>query len=267
MASIWGRTLRYGLVIGVLSFLWAPNLATFYSALNDSEFVGSAFRGLTLRWFIDAAGNAEFWRVLAWSLVKALIVGMVATALSVVVGLAAALSGRAIEALIYIAMLILFCIPPSAFALNLLETARSVGAGKGIGLVLIGQLAQALPVCFFVLSPAIAAVPTAKLEAAVLLGMSKHRALWRYMIKEVRFEAVLCFALAMFVSLDDLASSVYLDTPTAMRSLTAYIWQGLRSDLSPRLMWYSIFLSAITFVTVGSIILRAHARGVAGKAE
>lgn len=240
--------------------VFLPIIYLLYAGLNNSEFMSADFRGITFTWLTSAISDPKFLSALGFTLLKFAVVGMLSCFLGLILGVSYLNSSWWFRAVIICSLAILFVVPPTAYCLNLLSIARSVGLDRGLFLTIIAQTTQALPAVAAFLLPTLKNINWNEFEAAVLLGAPSPLALWRFVVKKIVNHLLLAFSIGGYISLDDLVANVYLGGATGGTSITKLIWESMRSDINPAIAWYSL-----TLTIIGAIIIVQFARIGSGK--
>lgn len=244
--------------------VFLPIIYLLYAGLNNSEFMSADFRGITLKWFTSAISDPKFLSALSFTLLKFTVVGMLSCFLGLILGVSYLNSSRLFRAILICSLATLFVVPPTAYCLNLLSIARSIGLDRGLFLTIIGQTTQALPAVAAFLLPTLKNISWNEFEAAVMLGAPGPLALWKFVVKKIGNHLLLAFSIGGYISLDDLVANVYLGGATGGTSITKLIWESMRSDINPAVAWYSLILTIIgaiiivQFVRIGSGIAEQH---------
>lgn len=244
--------LRLWLVL-VLVFLYLPILIMGLLAFNASPLYRLPFE-FDLVWFEALAGNERLLGSARNSLVIALLVSVIATALGTLASLALnryRFRGRT--------LLQVLLLPPIAIPWLVLGTAMLLfffisGIGRGFHAILLGHVALALPYVVFVVGARLAAYPEHIEEAAATLGARPRQILLRVTLPVLAPGLVAAALFAFAVSFDQFVISYFL-APPGFRTLPVEIYAAIRKGFTPEINAISTLI-----ILVSMALLLAVAR-------
>lgn len=241
----------------VFAFLYLPILVLFVYSFNDSTRVG-VWGGISTRWYGEMFGNDRVMDAL-WTSV---IVAIVSTAISTVLGTAAGLSlerfryrgQRAFDGLLYLpviipditmaVMLLLFFV--QAFDIVLLTT--GVQLSRGVGTITLAHIAFNISFVALVVRARIAGLDDDLEEAAADLYASRWQAFRRVTLPLIAPGVAGGALLALTLSLDDVVITEFVSGAGAT-TLPVYVFGSIRRGVSPLINAVSVLMM------VGSIVL------------
>jgi putative spermidine/putrescine transport system permease protein len=235
------------LTIIAVIFLVAPTLIVLVTSLTASQSLKFPPDGLSFRWYL-ALLDADQMQRAAWN---SLVVAVWTTALSVVLGTAAAIAiargrnswTRAAD-MLFMSPLVL---PALAFGFAALIFVRQIGLRPGIPFLVLGHVIVCVP---FVLRTTIAALSqldSLLLDAAYSLGASWWMTFRRVMLPLIGRGIGAGAFLAFMASFDNIPVSLFLaDERTEM--LPIHLWQQIETNLDVRTAAVSGLIIVLTLL-------------------
>jgi spermidine/putrescine transport system permease protein len=241
----------------VFAFLYLPILVLIAYSFNDSRRV-NVWGGFTVRWYGEMFANARVMDALWTSIVVALL----STAVSCVLGTAAGLSlerfryrgQRAFDGLLYLpviipditmaVMLLLFFV--QAFDLVLLTT--GVQLSRGIGTITLAHIAFNISFVALVVRARLAGLDDALEEAAADLYATRWQAFRRVTLPLIAPGVAGGALLALTLSLDDVVITEFV-SGAGSTTLPVYVFGSIRRGVTPLINAVSVLMM------VGSIVL------------
>ncbi|WP_068114988.1 ABC transporter permease [Tropicimonas marinistellae] len=231
----------------VLVFLYAPILVMAAMSFNASPFYQLPF-DFSTRWYEDLASNTAIRTAATRSVLIALAVTVIATAL----GTSAALAlfrydfpgKRILQVLLF---------PPIAIPWLITGTAMlifffAIGVGRGTPAVLIGHVALALPYVIVVVNARLVSFDRTLEEAARALGANPWTVTRRVTLPWIAPGVVAGALFAFAVSFDQFVVSYFLAKP-GDSTLPVLIYTSIRKGFTPEINAVS------TLIIVGSMAL------------
>ena len=138
----------------------------------------------------------------------------------------------------------------------------SLGVTQGFTTVVLAHITFCTPYVVLSVLPRLKQMNPNLYEAALDLGATPMQALWKVIIPEIRPGMISGFLLALTISFDDFAVTVFTIGNQGLETLYTYIYadarkRGLNPELRP--------LSALTFVVILVLLIIINRR--AGKAQ
>lgn len=223
-----------GLYVGaVYAFLLLPILLIVLLSLNAGEFLAFPPQGFSLRWYVALAKNEPFMRAIGTSLV----IASLATAVSTIVGTAAALyivrHARRWRDALRLVLLMPLMLPEilTAIALLFFLYATGVGTKTMFGLV-IGHILITLPYVFTNVASSLYNRDASVEQAARSLGATPFVAFRRVTLPLAK-PGIIAGALFAFVISFDLFNMSLLLKGIGMTTLPIQLFDYLRWDFDP----------------------------------
>ena len=138
----------------------------------------------------------------------------------------------------------------------------SFGVSQGFTTVVLAHITFCTPYVVLSVLPRLKQMNPNLYEAALDLGATPMQALWKVIIPEIRPGMISGFLLALTISFDDFAVTVFTIGNQGLETLSTYIYADARKGgLTPELRP----LSALTFVVILVLLIIINRR--AGKAQ
>ncbi len=241
----------------VFAFLYLPILVLIALSFNDNTRVG-VWTEFSFRWYGEMFGHTRIMSALRTSI----LVALMSTAVSTVLGTAAALSmerfryrgQRAFDGLLYLpviipditmaVMLLLFFV--QAFDIVLLVT--GVGLSRGVGTIILAHIAFNISFVALVVRARLAGLDSRLEEAAADLYASRWQAFRRVTLPLIAPGVAGGALLALTLSLDDVVIAEFV-SGAGTTTLPVYVFGAVRRGVSPLINAVSVLM------LVGSILL------------
>ncbi|MFI4988912.1 MAG: ABC transporter permease [Alphaproteobacteria bacterium] len=255
-----GHFVLHALVAAVLAFLVLPILAVLPASLNHASFIRLPPSAVSLRWY-DAFFKDTEWVA---SLATSAEVALLATAISLALGTAAALGiermggiGKRLLSGLFLAPLI---VPAIITAIALYYVMRPLGlVGTTLGLAL-GHTLLCLPFVVVNVGVSLASRDAALLRAAEGLGASPARVFATVTLPAILPGLVGGAVFAAITSFDEVVISIFLAGIQA-KTLPVKMWETIRVEFTPVVAVAATFLIALTlvlFVLLHGIVQRSR---------
>ena len=240
------------IILAVFVFLFAPMaMIVAFSFFEDSYLVFPP-SGWTTKWYAWALDRSEFLDGLRTSVELAISATAISSALAVPAALAIGkgrFRGRAaIESILISPILI----PTIILGIALLVYFSALGLRVGFHTLLIGHVVVVTPFIMRNVLVSVAGLPPHVEEAALGLGATPWRVFRRVVLPLIYPGIVAGAILAFLISLDELAMTVFLTSPTVV-TLPVRIFNYVEWHLDPGVAALSTLL--IGFTTVLLVIL------------
>mgnify|MGYP003180174988 CR=1 FL=1 len=152
--------------------------------------------------------------------------------------------------------------PEIVTAIGLLMFFSAVAIRKGFVTMLLAHIMFCIPYVILSIMPKLRSLDPNLIDAALDLGATPMQALWKVIIPEIRPGMISGFMLALTLSIDDFAVTVFTIGNQGLETLSTYIYADARKGgLTPELRP----LSAIIFVVVLALLVVINYR--AGKTK
>ncbi len=254
----------------VFLFLYLPILVLIVLSFNDNDRVG-VWTEFSVRWYGEMFENSRIMGALRTSI----LVAVLSTAVSTVLGTAAALSlerfryrsQRAFDGLLYLpviipditmaVMLLLFFV--QAFDIVLLVT--GVGLSRGLGTITLAHIAFNISFVALVVRARLSGLDASLEEAAADLYASRWQAFRRVTLPLIAPGVAGGALLALTLSLDDVVIAEFV-SGAGTTTLPVYVFGALRRGVSPLINAVSVLmLVGSVLLVVGSLAISRRRTG------
>ena len=247
--SPWSFMTR-GYLILVLLFIYLPIAYVVVFSFNDSKSM-TKFVGFSLRWYEAMLQD----RTMLESIRTTVVVAIIATAVSTVVGTVAAIglskAKRIVRSIILEVNNLPVMNPDIVTAIGLMLLFISVKFQLGMLSLILSHISFCTPYVILSVMPKLRQLDDNVAEAALDLGATPVKALTKVIIPQV-FPAILSGALIAFsMSLDDFVVS-YFNTGAGINTISMYVYSMKRYNLSVNAM------STLIVVVVTLILILAN---------
>ena len=255
------RIIYGGYMAAFFLFLAAPFAAAGVFAFNDSLFPALPWKGFTLDWFF---GSTEpklgmfYDRRLMEGLYNSLYIGLIVSALSVVVGTCNAFLFERKQfpgkSLLYVLMIVPLVIPGVILGISILVFASAIANGledafevewdflrPGTFLVVLGQFSFLVTITSLVIAARLRKFDVALEEAALNLGASRFRVLSTVTLPYLAPALFSAFVVAFLVSFENFNTTLMLVGSDAPLTITMYD-RMVKVGSTPVLNAVSVFL-------------------------
>lgn len=244
----WWQKGMVGVSLGVLAFLYLPIVMLVIFSFNDSKVTSFPLAGFTLHWYEAFLANAQMLRALANSLWVALF----ATALSVVIGVTAALALDRYDfpgkRLFQNVILLPLSLPGIVTGIAMLNFYKQIGIPQSLTAVVIGHATALLGVVVSQVMARLAKINRRQFEASADLGATPFETFRHVTLPGIR-SAVLGSALLSFtLSFDEIPVTYFLTGREV--TLPIYIYSTLRRGITPEINAIGTVIVAVSFVLI-----------------
>ncbi|MFN4154095.1 MAG: ABC transporter permease [Paracoccaceae bacterium] len=235
------------LVIAVLLYLYLPIVVLIVFSFNDSSQLTLPLQGFTLTWYERMAGNRDLLAAL-WN---SLYVACAATALTVIIGVPAALAldrfsfpGKTLFRRLVLLPLVL---PGIITGISLLSLFKIMGVRLSLEAVIIGHATALLSVVVTQVFARLQRLNRNLEDAAADLGAKPLTVLLLVVLPNIRSAIIGSALLAFTLSFDEIPVTFFLTGRD--NTLPMYIWSTLRRGMTPE-------INAIaSLIMLGSFVL------------
>lgn len=245
----------------VLLFLYAPILLLAIYSFNEVDMIGT-WGDFSFVHYQKLFGDPAIIEMI----VNTLVLALVAAALSTVLGTAGALgiyySKRRVQAVMNGATQIPVINAEIVTALALAITFVSIGLQKSYFTLLIGHMVMCTPFVVLSVTPKLKQMDGSLYEAALDLGASPAKALFKVVLPEIIPGVISGFMLAITLSLDDYIVTSYCK-PSTFNTISTYVYNATMKGNSHTAETLSSFwaLTTIIFVVIVAVVLIANLAG------
>ena len=237
----------------VFAFLMLPLLVVFPISFSSSAYLRFPPPGYSLRWYV-AYVNDPTWVDATFRSIK---VALSATALATVLGTLLAFSivrgsypGKNVVNQIAAAPLIVPTIIYSIAVYGLFASFKLIGSWQGIAL---GHTVHAIPFVVLIVGAALRTFDLSLELAAMGLGASRLRAVWRVTVPQIRPALISAAFLAFISSFDELVIAMFLGGSNM--TLPKKMFDNIMLDIDPTIAAVSVLQ-----IVLVSIVLIVSAR-------
>lgn len=237
------------LVALLFIFLLAPVLLVFPISFSADNFIAWPPSGWSLRWYQAIWHQAELQQALRVTLVLALIV----TAVSLLLGLAASLAltrgnfpGREAVSVLLSAPLLLPTIVLGLAVLIIFVSNGLIGSWPGL---VMAHLLVTLPYALRMLTTALTTLPPSIEEAAASLGAPPSRVLLLVTLPMMSSGIVAAAAIVFLISFDEVVVSLFVVGPR-LSTLPVALYHYIESHADPLVAAVSVLMICLTLVFV-----------------
>jgi spermidine/putrescine transport system permease protein len=234
----------------VFAFIYLPILVLIIYSFNRDGVGGFPPRHFTFDWYRQLAADSAIWN----SVINSLFVAAGATAVSLTLGLLAALAldradfpGKALFRRLVLLPLIL---PGIITGLSLLMFAVAAGLGRGLTAVFFGHGTALISVATTEIFAGLQKLDRRQEEASLDLGATPWRTFWQITLPNLRLSLIAAGLLIFTLSMDEIAVTFFLIGSD--NTLPQEIWGRLRRGITPEINAIStlILLTSIILITI-----------------
>ncbi len=255
-----GRSpLLAGYAVAVFAFIYLPIVVLIVYSFNRDGVGGFPPTHLTLDWYRQLFSDTAIWD----SVVNSLIIAACSVALSLTLGLFAALAldrasfpGKALFRRLVLLPLIL---PGIITGLSLLMFAVFAGAKLSLFSVFLGHGTALISVATTELFAGLQKMDRAQEEASLDLGATPLQTFWRVTLPNLKLSLVAAGLLIFTLSMDEIAVTFFLIGRD--NTLPLEIWGRLRRGITPEINAVSTLIFAISVVLI-AIWYRVRTRAI-----
>jgi spermidine/putrescine transport system permease protein len=232
----------------VFTFIYLPIIVLIVYSFNRDGVGGFPPRHLTLKWYRQLFGDGAIWT----SVLNSLIVAACSVALSLTLGLLAALAldrasfpGKALFRRLVLLPLIL---PGIITGLSLLMFAVYAGAHLSLLTVFLGHGTALISVATTELFAGLQKMDRAQEEASLDLGATPLQTFWRVTLPNLKLSLIAAGLLIFTLSMDEIAVTFFLIGRN--NTLPLEIWGRLRRGITPEINSISTLIFAASVILI-----------------
>ena len=246
------------------AFIYLPIAVLVVYSFNRDGVGGFPPRHLTLDWYRQLANDGAIWD----SVINSMIVAAASVALSLTIGLLAALAldranfpGKVLFRRLVLLPLIL---PGIITGLSLLMFAVSAGMQLSLFTVLLGHGTALISVATTELFAGLQKIDRAQEEASLDLGATPWQTFWRVTLPNLKLSLIAAGLLIFTLSMDEIAVTFFLIGRD--NTLPLEIWGRLRRGITPEINAIStlIFAASVALIVIW---YRLRTRSVGSQAQ
>jgi len=243
----------------VFAFIYLPIVVLIIYSFNRDGVGGFPPRHLTLDWYRQLFNDAAIWD----SVINSLLVAAASVALSLTLGLLAALAldrasfpGKALFRRLVLLPLIL---PGIITGLSLLMFAVFAGMQLSLFTVFLGHGTALISVATTELFAGLQKLDRAQEEASLDLGATPWQTFWRITLPNLKLSLIAAGLLIFTLSMDEIAVTFFLIGRD--NTLPLEIWGRLRRGITPEINAISTLIFAVSVLLI-IVWYRLRARSV-----
>jgi spermidine/putrescine transport system permease protein len=232
----------------VFAFLYLPIAVLILYSFHRDGVGGFPPRHFTLNWYRQLFSDASIWN----SVLNSLLVAVGAVALSLTLGLLAALAldranfpGKALFRRLVLLPLIL---PGIITGLSLLMLANFAGLQLSLLTVFLGHATALISVATTELFAGLQKMDRALEEASLDLGATPWQTFWRVTLPNLRLSLIAAGLLIFTLSMDEIAVTFFLIGRD--NTLPLEIWARLRRGITPEINAISTLLFVVSVILI-----------------
>ena len=245
------RFLKRSYIYLVFVFLYMPIAVLMVYSFNDSRSRGM-WGGFTLRWYVELFQD----RTIMSSLYSTLFIGVVSAIIATVIGTLAAIgihNSRGIQKKLIMNVTYLPVLNPEILtAISLMILFVFAKVRLGYLTLLLAHITFNIPYVILSVLPKLRQLNKHLYEAALDLGCTPARALWKVIIPEIMPGIITGLLLAFTLSIDDFVIS-FFTTGSGVSTLSITIYSMARRGINPKINALSTIM--FTFVLLLLIIV------------
>jgi ABC-type spermidine/putrescine transport system permease subunit II len=255
-----GRALLWIFCGTVILFLVMPIVIIMITSLNASPYMEFPPRQLSLRWYANFFGSAQWVEPTLLSLRIAVIVTICATVLGTLAAIGIVrgrFRGRAALEMFFVSPMV---VPVVVLALGLFfQFSDAHLLDKPVALVL-GHTLIATPLVIVLLRAGLRSTNPSIELAARSLGANYWRTLWHVMLPSLRESIAAAAIFSFLISFDEVVIAIFVGGPSAT-TLPKRMWETIRFEIDPTLTAVASVLTLVAIaVLVAAELLRRPAR-------
>ena len=250
------RWLGWAVLAFVLAAMYAPVAMIFVYSFNESR-IGSVWTGFSTRWYGELLRRGELWACLKTSL----LVGLLASTISLVLGTLAALGLRRwrerTRRLAGGILALPLVVPDMIMAVSLAVFFHAIGARLGLVTVVLSHVAFGISYAYVVMSAAVGDLDENLQAAALDCGATPWQAFCRVTAPILAPSLVAAWLLVFALSFDDFLITFFTKGP-GTDTLPIKIYSRMRFGVRPdtNALFVLLFLFTLAGVAVASFVTR-----------
>ena len=247
----------------VIVFFYMPILLLIFNSFNATS-SGGAWGGFTLRWYSELFNfnSREIWYSLRTTLIVALISTLVSTVLGTTAAIALNKYRSKIQSAHYVLVYTPLMVPEILLGISLLLFFVAIKVQLGLTTVIIAHITFCLSYVTMAVLTRLQDFDMTILEASRDLGANSWTTTWRVLLPVI-FPGILSGALLAFtLSVDDFVISFFVAGPGST-TLPIHIYSMIRRGKMPLINALSTILLAVTFLIILIYQILTNKRGKA----
>ena len=253
----------YGMVGLLLAFLYVPIAVLIAFSFNSSRSLSWPMTGVSLEWYAKLLANEDLLEAL-WN---SFYVAAVATALTLIIGVPAALALDRLDfpgkGLFRKLVLLPIALPGLITGISMLIMFRMIGFGLSLETVIMGHATALVSVVVTQVFARLQRLPASYEEASADLGASGLQTFFLVTLPNIRTAIIGAGLLSFTLSFDEIPVTFFLTGRE--NTLPMYIWSTLRRGLTPEINAVGALIVLFSIVLIlASIVLTRDRTGRRG---
>lgn len=213
-------------LVMIMAFFYLPILYVILFSFNDSKSL-TTFTGFSLKWYAKMFDN----RTMMESIYYTVVIALIATAVSTVVGTVASIglskSNRVIRELVTQVNNLPMLNPDIVTAIGLMLFFSSLNIQTGFMTLLIAHIIFCIPYVMLSVTPKLRQLDDDTVEAALDLGCTPFEALVKVIIPQIVPGIVSGALIAFTMSFDDFVISYFVTGP-GINNISTYVYSSVK---------------------------------------
>ena len=249
----------------IYGMFYLPVLVMIQFSFNDAK-RNYSWEGFTTQWYgkLFSFGNHDLWESLAYSL----IIAVLATAISVVIGVLGGLGLKKFEfrgkRFINLMLYVPIVVPEIVLAVAMLIIFMTVGIKLGLGTIVVGHCTFCIPYAVVTIKGRISGDNDTLQEASMDLGANRVQTFWRVTIPSILPGITSAAFLSFTLSIDDVIMSNMLAS-ARQSTLPVLILSVNRTGITPDINALTTIM--VTVMLLGLLVLNLIRRALRKREE
>ncbi len=259
--TVFKRCLQAAFVGLILLILYAPILLLAVYSFDKTDMIGR-FEGFSFDHYVALFADSKVLNMIGNTVVLALVSATLSTVLGTVGALGMFYCKKRVKSAIHGVSQIPVINAEIVTALALAITFVAVGLGKSYFTLVIGHMVISTPFVVLSVMPKLKQMDNSLYEAALDLGASPAKALWKIVLPQIIPGVISGFMLAITLSLDDYIVTVYT-RPTGFETISTYVFNATMKGNAHTAQTLSAFwaLTTIIFVLIVIFVVISNLTG------
>ena len=259
------KCLKWGFVGLVLALLYAPILLLAVYSFSSTDIIGTS-GSFSLAHYSKLFGDPVILDMIGNTLLLAVVAATLSTILGTVGALGMYYCKKRVKAAIHSVSQIPVINAEIVTALALAITFVAIGFGKSYFTLIIGHMVICTPFVVLSILPKLKQMDNSLYEAALDLGASPMKALFKVVLPQIIPGVISGFMLAITLSLDDYIVTVYT-RPNGFETISTYVFNATMRGNAHTAETLSSFwaLTTIIFVIIVLLVLVSNLSAIRRK--
>ena len=232
-------------------FMLTPMVLVVLFSFGENTLTNFPMGGVTVKWYVKLASNAEFWIALKNSLTVACSVALASTLVGTLAALTIARMRPSIAGSWLIALSLPMMMPPLVVAVALLVYfTQWLDASLGLRTVIVSHLVITQPFVILVVFARMVSFDYAMIDSARDLGASPWMSFRTVTLPVISTTIIGAALLALAISLDDFVITFF--TIGGGNTLPTFVWGMIRTKLDPSI---NAIATILITLTIGSTMI------------